>query len=56
MKKRTVEKPSFFGGDKGARTPDLMAASQTLSQLSYIPVSVNIQVFYYLRFSPSTKK
>ena len=27
----------FFGGDKGARTPDLMTASHALSQLSYIP-------------------
>ena len=26
-----------MGGDEGGRTPDLLAASQTLSQLSYIP-------------------
>ena len=25
------------GGDKGVRTPDLLTASQALSQLSYIP-------------------
>lgn len=29
----------LFGGDKGARTPDLMAASHALSQLSYIPIN-----------------
>ena len=28
---------SFFGGDKGDRTPDLLTASQALSQLSYTP-------------------
>ena len=28
------------GGDKGARTPDLMAASHALSQLSYIPIKM----------------
>ena len=27
-----------FGGGKGARTPDLMAASHALSQLSYTPI------------------
>ena len=27
----------FFGGDKEDRTPDLLTASQTLSQLSYAP-------------------
>jgi hypothetical protein len=26
-----------LGGDKGARTPDLLHAMQALSQLSYIP-------------------
>ena len=26
-----------FGGDTGARTPDLLTASQALSQLSYTP-------------------
>ena len=26
-----------FGGDEGDRTPDLLTASQTLSQLSYAP-------------------
>ena len=38
------EKPHFratflFGGDGGDRTHDLLTASQTLSQLSYAPVS-----------------
>ena len=28
---------TFDGGDKGIRTPDLLTASQALSQLSYIP-------------------
>lgn len=27
----------FFGGDNGARTRDLLTASQALSQLSYTP-------------------
>ena len=26
------------GGDKGARTPDLLIANETLYQLSYIPI------------------
>ena len=29
------------GGDEGNRTPDLLTASQTLSQLSYAPDSAN---------------
>lgn len=28
------------GGDEGNRTPDLLTASQALSQLSYAPVSL----------------
>ena len=28
---------SFYGGDNGARTRDLLTASQALSQLSYTP-------------------
>ena len=28
----------FSGGDEGDRTPDLLTASQALSQLSYAPV------------------
>lgn len=28
----------FFGGDNGARTRDLLTASQALSQLSYTPM------------------
>ena len=30
-------RPVFYGGSKGARTPGLLTASQTLSQLSYTP-------------------
>ena len=30
---------SSFGGDEGNRTPDLLTASQALSQLSYAPVT-----------------
>ena len=30
---------SCFGGDKRDRTADLLTASQTLSQLSYTPMS-----------------
>ena len=30
----------YDGGDKGARTPDLLNAIQALSQLSYIPISI----------------
>ena len=30
---------SSFGGDEGDRTPDLLTASQALSQLSYAPVT-----------------
>ena len=30
---------SFYGGDKGSRTPDLLNAIQTRYQLRYIPVS-----------------
>lgn len=29
----------FFGGDNGARTRDLLTASQALSQLSYTPAN-----------------
>ena len=32
------QSPVCDGGDKGIRTPDLLTASQALSQLSYIPV------------------
>ena len=31
-----------FGGDKGARTPDLLTASQALSQLSYTPTGITL--------------
>ena len=27
-----------YGGDGGTRTPDLLSASEALSQLSYIPI------------------
>ena len=30
--------PFFIGGDNGARTRDLLTASQALSQLSYTPM------------------
>ena len=29
----------YSGGDEGDRTPDLLTASQALSQLSYAPVT-----------------
>ena len=32
-----TSKAGFFGGDNGARTRDLLTASQALSQLSYTP-------------------
>ena len=32
----------FFGGDEGARTPDLDSAIVALSQLSYIPKDKDI--------------
>ena len=39
--KKTGIKPAFFiGGGKGNRTPDLLNAIQTLSQLSYTPVII----------------
>ena len=36
------------GGDNGARTRDLLTASQTLSQLSYTPILVfkNYRILY----------
>ena len=42
MKKRPSEfrRPYIHdGGDEGDRTPDLLTASQALSQLSYAPVT-----------------
>ena len=37
-KSRRKNRQDFrFGGDKGDRTPDLLTASQALSQLSYTP-------------------
>ena len=42
MKKATVYAVAFWihvGGDEGDRTPDLLTASQALSQLSYAPVT-----------------
>ena len=32
------------GGDEGDRTPDLSVANATLSQLSYIPTLVGLQI------------
>ena len=40
---------SFSGGDGGDRTHDLLTASQTLSQLSYAPVSLFLT--FYRHFS-----
>lgn len=37
-------KVSKYGGDEGARTPDLGIANAALSQLSYIPT--NLYCFY----------
>ena len=37
------------GGDEGDRTPDLLTASQALSQLSYTPE-------YFVRFSISPQR
>ena len=42
MKKATAYAVAFWihdGGDEGDRTPDLLTASQALSQLSYAPVT-----------------
>ena len=38
-KKHLQKQVLFSGGDGGDRTHDLLTASQTLSQLSYAPVS-----------------
>ena len=39
-KGHSVERPCIHdGGDEGDRTPDLLTASQALSQLSYAPVT-----------------
>jgi hypothetical protein len=35
--------PRLSGGPKGSRTPDLLAASQALYQLSYGPVFVQVR-------------
>ena len=40
----------IYGGDKGDRTPDLLIANQTLSQLSYIPSSETIIIQSHLKF------
>ena len=36
-RKRTSSSLNVLGGDEGDRTPDLLTASQALSQLSYAP-------------------
>ena len=44
---------TLCGGDDGARTHDLLTASQTLSQLSYIPAWANqraLIVLYYILY------
>ena len=37
-----MDQRSVLGGDGGDRTHDLLTASQTLSQLSYAPVTMTI--------------
>ena len=37
------------GGDKEDRTPDLLTASQTLSQLSYAPLNFHSIIIAYSR-------
>ena len=41
------------GGDKGIRTPDLLTASQALSQLSYTPVTRCVE---YITHRPSHRQ
>ena len=38
-----------FGGDEGVRTPDLLTASQTRSQLRHTPITWNIS-YYNISF------
>ncbi len=41
QKSHSIEWPCIHdGGDEGDRTPDLLTASQALSQLSYAPVTM----------------
>ncbi len=40
-----------FGGVKGDRTPDLLAASQTLSQLSYDPIPGSLVYLFFWALS-----
>ncbi len=48
-KGHSIEQPCIHdGGDEGDRTPDLLTASQALSQLSYAPVT---RRYYRRRFS-----
>ena len=35
--RKAAHRAAFFSGARGARTPDLVAASHALSQLSYSP-------------------
>jgi hypothetical protein len=42
-----------IGGNKEDRTPDLLTASQTLSQLSYVPMDIT---FYFTRGSKKRKE
>ena len=44
------------GGDEGDRTPDLLTASQALSQLSYAPVRVSTIGEYLVRCKDNLQK
>ena len=44
--KRTSGSLKFLGGDEGDRTPDLLTASQALSQLSYAPKQQRLLYLY----------
>lgn len=41
----------LFGGDNGARTRDLLTASQALSQLSYTPLSTALLYIIIFKLS-----
>ena len=42
------------GGDEGVRTPDLLTASQALSQLSYAPIREKVAMVETRGFEPLT--
>ena len=43
---------NYHGGGEGTRTPDLLAASETLSQLSYTPTQKLPSVAEEVKFAP----